>query len=119
MASNLPPRTKGCNPAKPLPAGRPQGATAEEALRLRPVADKVSPNQPRPNKTTPMITRLDTALKREVTIKGKPYVLRLDAVGFKLTEKGHRKGMELTWAGLVSGQAALASALNASLGEGD
>jgi len=34
---------------------------------------------------------------------------------FELTAKGKRKGVELAWADLVSGQAALAAALNASL----
>jgi hypothetical protein len=32
----------------------------------------------------------------------------------KLTEKGRRKGQELSWKDLVSGDAALATALNAS-----
>ena len=35
--------------------------------------------------------------------------------GLKLVPKGRRKGYELAWQDLVSGQAALATALNASL----
>jgi gluconolactonase len=35
--------------------------------------------------------------------------------GLKLTQKGRRKGQELGWEDLISGQAALAVALNASL----
>lgn len=63
------------------------------------------------------MTRLDKPLKRELAIKGKPHVLTLDAKGFKLTKKGRRKGIELTWLDLVSGEAAMAVALNASLGK--
>jgi hypothetical protein len=63
------------------------------------------------------MTRLDKPLKRELKIKGKPHVLTLDANGFKLTKKGRRKGIEIAWADLVSGEAAMAVALNASLGK--
>jgi hypothetical protein len=62
------------------------------------------------------MTRLDKPLKRELKIKGKPHVLTLDAKGFKLTQKGRRKGIEIAWVSLVSGDAAMAVALNASLG---
>lgn len=64
-----------------------------------------------------MATILDKELKREVTIGGKPYVIRLDPKGLKLTEKGRRKGTSLLWKDLVSGEAALAVALNASVGQ--
>jgi len=63
------------------------------------------------------MTRLDKPLKRELKIKGKPHVLTLDANGFKLTKKGRRKGIEMAWHDLVSGEAAMAVALNASLGK--
>ena len=62
-----------------------------------------------------MPTKLDKALKREVEIEGTRYTLTIDPEGLKLVEKGHRKGHELRWADLVSGEAALAVALNASL----
>ncbi len=65
-----------------------------------------------------MPTKLEKALKREIIVDGNPYVLTIDPEGMKLTEKGRRKGQELRWADLLSGQAALAEALNASLGEG-
>ena len=42
-------------------------------------------------------------------------VFAIDPRGLKLTRKGHRKGVELEWSALVSGDAALAVALNASL----
>ena len=64
---------------------------------------------------TPM-TRLEKPLKREVKIKGKPHVLTVDPDGFKLTQKGRRKGIEIKWVELANGEAAMAAALNASLG---
>jgi len=45
-------------------------------------------------------------------------MLTISPVGLKLTVKGHRKGHELQWKDIVSGQAALASALNASVEQG-
>jgi hypothetical protein len=63
------------------------------------------------------MTKLDKPLKREVKIKGKPHVLTIDAEGLKLTRKGRRKGIELQWLALANGDAALAVALNASLGK--
>ena len=62
-----------------------------------------------------MATKLDKPLKREVQIDGKPYMLTIGPEGFKLVPKGRRKGRELAWSALVSGDAALAVALNASL----
>jgi hypothetical protein len=62
-----------------------------------------------------MATKLEKALKRELDIDGKPYILTIDPEGLKLVEKGRRKGQELHWADLVSGEAALAFALRASL----
>jgi hypothetical protein len=61
------------------------------------------------------MTRLEKPLRREVMIKRKPYVITLSPEGLKLTQKGRRKGQELRWEDFVSGQAALAVALNASL----
>jgi hypothetical protein len=63
------------------------------------------------------MTHLDKPLKREVKIKGKPHVLTVDPEGLKLTQKGRRKGIQIQWAALVSGDAAMAAALNASLGK--
>ena len=62
-----------------------------------------------------MATKLDKPLKREIQIDGKLYMLTITPEGLKLVPKGHRKGQELTWSALVSGEAALATALNASL----
>lgn len=61
------------------------------------------------------MTPLDKALKREVQIGDALYVLTIDPDGLKLVPKGKRKGLELRWTELVSGDAALATALQASL----
>jgi hypothetical protein len=60
-------------------------------------------------------TKLDKPLKRELDLDGELYTLTISPEGLKLVHKGKRKGHELAWKDLVSGQAALAVALNASL----
>ena len=62
-----------------------------------------------------MTTKLDKPLRREVEIDDVLYTLTVDPDGLRLVEKGHRKGQELRWRDLVSGDAALAAALAASL----
>ncbi len=62
-----------------------------------------------------MMTPLDKPLRRELDIDGQPYTLIVDPEGLKLVEKGRRKGITLRWQDLVSGDAALATALQASL----
>lgn len=62
------------------------------------------------------MTPLDKPLKRELRVKKDPFVLTIDPDGLKLTRKGRRKGIEIKWQDLVSGEAAMAVALNASLG---
>ena len=65
------------------------------------------------------MTPLNAPLRRELEIHGRQYTLLLDPDGLRLTEKGRRKGVELSWADLVSGDAALAAALQASVGTSD
>lgn len=62
-----------------------------------------------------MATKLEKPLKRELNVNGETYVLTISPDGLKLVLKGKRKGQELAWKDLVSGEAALAAALNASL----
>jgi hypothetical protein len=64
-----------------------------------------------------MTTPLEKTLKRALTIKGRDYVVAISPEGLKLTAKGKRNGVELAWENLVSGEAALAVALHASLGK--
>lgn len=63
------------------------------------------------------MTKLEGILRREISIDGKPFTLAISPEGLKLTPKGARKGRELLWKDLVSGDAALAVALNASVSE--
>jgi hypothetical protein len=44
-----------------------------------------------------MATKLEKALKREIEIDGQPYMITIAPEGVKLTQKGFRKGPELTW----------------------
>jgi hypothetical protein len=64
-----------------------------------------------------MAVRLEKTLKRELFLKGQTYVVTVSPEGLKLTVKGRRNGLELAWDDLVTGEAALATALNASLGQ--
>jgi len=63
-----------------------------------------------------MTTLLHSTLKRALTIDGRDYVLTLTETALKLTLKGKRNGLEMPWSQLVNGEAALAAALQASLG---
>jgi hypothetical protein len=62
-----------------------------------------------------MTTKLNAPLRREIEVEGQPYTLTITASGLRLAPKGKRKGHELEWKALVSGEAALAAALSASL----
>ena len=44
-----------------------------------------------------MATKLDKTLKREIDIDGQAYMVAISPEGVKLTQKGFRKGPELTW----------------------
>lgn len=62
------------------------------------------------------MTPLEKTLKRGLRINGRDYVVTLSPDALKITEKGHRLGLELSWADLISGDSALAIALQASVG---
>jgi hypothetical protein len=64
-----------------------------------------------------MTTKLTTPLKREIEIDGEAYTLTIAPDGLRLVRKGRRKGHALAWRALVTGDAALAAALNASVDE--
>jgi len=61
------------------------------------------------------MTKLEKTLKRELNVKKIAYVLTIDPERFRLTKKGRRKGIEISWKDLVSGDAAMAVALRASV----
>src|ERR1700684_3664042 len=63
------------------------------------------------------MTPLDKSLKRVLKVNGRDYVITLTPDALKITQKGHRLGIELKWSDLVSGESALAVALHASIGK--
>ena len=64
-----------------------------------------------------MTTVLDKELKRQVTLDGADYTVAIDPEGLRVTGKGKRRPeVELRWRDLLSGEAAMAVALNASVG---
>ena len=65
-----------------------------------------------------MTAKLNAPLKRELLIRGEPYTLTTSPEGLNLVPKGRRKGYRLSWDALVSGDAALATALAASVQHG-
>ena len=62
-----------------------------------------------------MATKLDKTIKRELELEGKLYTVTISPEGVKITSKGARKGPELTWRTLLSGEAELSRDLNASV----
>ena len=63
-----------------------------------------------------MATVLDKALKRQISVDGVDYTVSVDPDGLRLVRKGRRLAeVELRWRDLLSGEAAMAVALNASL----
>lgn len=62
-----------------------------------------------------MTTKLNGPIRREIDIDGTPYTLTVTPQGMSLVLKGKRKGFALEWRALVSGDAAMTMALNASL----
>ena len=52
-----------------------------------------------------MTTPLDKTLKRAVTINEQAYVAAISPEGIKLTLKGRRNGVEMSWAALLANAA--------------
>jgi hypothetical protein len=65
---------------------------------------------------THLATVLDKELRRRITVGGVEYTIVLDPGGIRVLGKGKRRPeVELRWNDLLSGEAAMAVALNASL----
>lgn len=62
-----------------------------------------------------MTTKLDKSLKREIDLDGTLYTVTMSAEGVKVVQKGKRKGHELSWRDIISGDARLAQDLQISL----
>lgn len=62
-----------------------------------------------------MATKLEKTLKREIDIDGKPYMVAISPEGVKVTQKGFRRGPELTWRSIISGEAEMSQQLKSSV----
>ncbi len=62
-----------------------------------------------------MATKLDKAIKRELTHGDKTYTITIAPDGLKVVEKGKRNGRELSWSSIISGDASLAEDLKISV----
>jgi hypothetical protein len=49
-----------------------------------------------------MATKLEKTIKRELEIDGNPYTVTISPEGVKLTQKGFRKGSEISWRALLA-----------------
>jgi hypothetical protein len=50
-----------------------------------------------------MATKLDKTIKREIEMDGQAYMVAISPEGVKLTQKGFRKGREMSWRALWAG----------------
>lgn len=62
-----------------------------------------------------MTTKLDKAIRRELEHAGVLYTLTIDPDGIRIVQKGKRKGRQLSWATIISGDAELTEALRISI----
>jgi hypothetical protein len=62
-----------------------------------------------------MATKLDKSIKRELVQGDKTYTITIAPEGLKVVEKGKRNGIELSWASIISGDAALSEDLKISV----
>jgi len=62
-----------------------------------------------------MTAKLDKTIKRELELDGKLYTIAIAPDGLKVTEKGKRRGQELSWRSIISGDATLNENLKISL----
>jgi hypothetical protein len=60
-------------------------------------------------------TRLHKTIKRELELDGKVYTVSIGPEGVRVVPKGGRKGHEMSWETLLSGEAELRRDLNMSL----
>jgi hypothetical protein len=62
-----------------------------------------------------MTAKLDRAIKRELDLDGTLYTITIAPEGLKVTEKGKRKGQEVSWRSIISGDATLSENLKLSV----
>jgi hypothetical protein len=62
-----------------------------------------------------MATKLDKSIKRELDLDGQLYTVTIAPDGIKVVEKGKRKGQEIPWRSIISGDASLSESLKISV----
>lgn len=62
-----------------------------------------------------LATRLDKTIKRQLELGGQLYTVSMSPEGVRIVPKGKRKGHEISWETLLSGDAELRRDLNMSL----
>ena len=62
-----------------------------------------------------MATKLEKAIKRELTLNDMVYTVTIAPEGIKIVEKGKRKGQEISWNDLVRGTVTLGQRLEDSI----
>ena len=62
-----------------------------------------------------MTTKLDKRIKRELEHAGVVYTVTISPDGIRVVEKGKRKGRDVAWATIISGDAELNEALRISV----
>jgi hypothetical protein len=62
-----------------------------------------------------MTAKLDSLIKRELKLGNETYTVSMSPEGVKITLKGRRKGREISWQTLLSGDAELNQQLKMSI----
>jgi len=62
-----------------------------------------------------MAAKLDKAIKRELVLGGEHYTVTISPEGVRIVPKGRRKGHEISWQTILSGDAELTQQLKISL----
>ena len=62
-----------------------------------------------------MAAKLDKAIKRELDLDGESYTVTISPESIRIVPKGRRKGHEITWQTILSGDAELTQQLKISL----
>jgi hypothetical protein len=62
-----------------------------------------------------MAAKLEKALKRELELNGESYTVTISPEGVRIVPKGRRKGHEISWQTILSGDAELTQQLKISL----
>lgn len=63
-----------------------------------------------------MATKLDKTIKREIELDGQAYMVTISPEGVKLTQKGFRKGREVSWKELLGEEGGAGSAGGSAMG---